>query len=431
MNTNKNAVEAARSFAHSIPSRMIAVVIMLAIFATSVFAAFTVSYTVDVVDDGKTTQVTTTRSDAMEILNQIELSIDAKDRIDLSSFQSGKGGKIVISRSKDISVEYSSVITNYEVYATTVKEAIQEVGIEYSDKFSVNFKMDEKVTDGMVISVVVPNPVRITLDGATRVAVAVDGTVADFLASNGITLGETDIVTPSLDTPIAEGLEIVINRVSIQQITETHGIPFATKTVKTNTLPAGTTQIQTEGSNGAKEVVFDVTLVDGVEASKTVVSENVTAKAVAQVVLMGTKNEVSNTTTKEAQTTTETTTEASTTVSNPSRKWNGVFEGQVIGGKATHYCACGICNGTNAGITSSGMQIYNGMPNPFIVASNWLPLGTKIKVNGVMYTVADRGGSGFNSVGRIDIFTPGGHAECYRLGTPSVSIEIVQLSAIN
>lgn len=431
MNTNTNAVEATRSFTRGIPSRLIAVAIMLSVFATSVFAAFSVSYTVDVVDDGVTTEVTTTRSDSMEILNQIELSVDDQDRIDLSAFQSGKGGKIVISRSKNVSIEYASVVTNYEVYSTTVKEAIEEVGIAYTDKFSVNFNLDEKVTDGMVISIVVPNPVQITVDGGTKVAVAVDGTVADFLSNNGIVLGESDIVTPSLDTPISEGLQIVVNRVMVQQITETQGIPFKTKTVKTNTLPAGTSQVQTEGADGVKEVTFNVTLVDGVETERTFASEVVIAQPVTQVVLAGTKREAITPVVAQVAPVETPNLTPETSVSNPARKWNGIYEGQVIGGKATHYCACATCNGSNAGKTSSGLRIYNGMANPYIVATNWLPLGTKIKVNGVMYTVADRGGSGFNSVGRVDIFTPGGHAECYRLGAPSVTIEIVQLGSTN
>lgn len=37
-------------------------------------------------------------------------------------------------------------------------------------------------------------------------------------------------------------------------------------------------------------------------------------------------------------------------------------------------------------------------------------MGSVIKVNGQNYTVVDRGGSGLSTVGRIDIFTPEGHA---------------------
>lgn len=103
---------------------------------------------------------------------------------------------------------------------------------------------------------------------------------------------------------------------------------------------------------------------------------------------------------------------------------------------ATHYCACAICNGTGGtGTTASGKKIRNGMSDPHYIACNWLPLGTKISVKignkTTVYTVADRGGSDFdiaptgNNRGRIDIFTPGGHSECYRIGREDGTLQIL------
>lgn len=419
-----NQIEAVRNFTKSIQSRVIAVGIMLVIFATSVFAAFSVSYTVDIVDDGQALPtVTTTRSEPMDILNQADLSMDAHDKIDLSEFESGKGGKIIVHRSKEISIEYCNQLSNYEVYATTVADAIQEVGITLEEGTEVNFDLKEKVMDGMVISIVIPNPVTINVDGQSKAAIATESTVADFIAAQGIALGEQDIIEPALDSQVSANMVIAIQRVSYAELTEVHGIPFATVTKRNAALPAGTTQIQQAGVNGEKEVRFQVRLVDGVETERTVIGETVTVPAVNQIVVNGTQSVPAITRTEPVADT--------VLVSNPSRTYKGIAEGQIIGGRATHYCACATCNGSNSGNTASGMKIYNGMANPYIVACNWLPLGTKIKVNGVLYTVADRGGSGFNYVGRVDIFTPGGHAECYRLGSPSITIEIVQLSKTN
>lgn len=419
MSNKSNQIEAVRHFTKSIQSRVIAVGIMLVIFATSVFAAFSVSYTVDIVDDGVVTSITTTRSEPMEILNQADLTVDVRDKIDLSGFESGKGGKILVQRSKEVAIEYCDQLSNYEVYATTVAAAIEEVGITLGEGCEVNFDLNEQVVDGMVISVVIPNPVTINVDGQSKAVIATEGTVADFLAAQGIALGEQDLVSPALDTQVSANMVITIQRVTYAEISELHGIPFLTVTKKNAALPAGATQVQKAGVNGEKEVRFQVRLVDGVETERTVLGESITKPAVNQVVISGTQV---------AAPSAKAPTNADTFVSNPVRTYNGIAEGQIIGGKATHYCACAICNGSNSGSTASGMKIYNGMANPYIVACNWLPLGTKIKVNGVLYTVADRGGSGFNNVGRVDIFTPGGHAECYRLGSPAVTIEIVQLS---
>lgn len=422
MSIKTNKIEAFRSFTKSAPSRVIAVVMMLVIFATSVFAAFTASYTVTIVDDGTASPITTTRTEPIEILSQASITLDTSDKIDLSAFESGKGGKIVVVRAKEISVDYCGTLSNYQVYATNVTDAIKEVGIALTDGCEVNYKLMDKVVDGMIVSVVIPNPVTINLDGYSKAAVATENTVAEFLAAQAITLGEHDVVSPALNTSVTAGLNITVKRVAYTEITEVQGIPFRTVTKRNTTLPAGTQQEEVAGVNGEQAARFLIRLEDGIETERAHLSTAVTTPAVTRVVINGSQSTAAPVSTQPS---------APAPVSNPGRSYNGVFEGQVIGGKATHYCACSTCNGSNAGSTASGIRIYNGMVNPYIVACNWLPLGTKLKVNGVMYTVADRGGSGFNSVGRLDVFTPGGHAECYRLGSPRITIEIVQLSRTN
>ena len=79
----------------------------------------------------------------------------------------------------------------------------------------------------------------------------------------------------------------------------------------------------------------------------------------------------------------------------------------------THYCACTKCCGPNAqGITASGKRAAEGM----VAMSSYYPFGTQIMINGIMYTVEDRGGSGIeNDIGRVDIFVPD-HNEALRMG---------------
>lgn len=80
----------------------------------------------------------------------------------------------------------------------------------------------------------------------------------------------------------------------------------------------------------------------------------------------------------------------------------------------THYCACTKCCGPNAkGITASGKRVAVGM----VAMSSYYPFGTQIMINGIMYTVEDRGGSGIeNNIARVDIFVPD-HNEALRFPT--------------
>lgn len=90
----------------------------------------------------------------------------------------------------------------------------------------------------------------------------------------------------------------------------------------------------------------------------------------------------------------------------------------------THYCACSLCCGENAaGITASGKPVAEGM----VAMSSYYPFGTKIEINGVMYTVEDRGGSGIeNDIHRVDIYVPD-HQQALRLGRYTTTATIYSL----
>ena len=90
----------------------------------------------------------------------------------------------------------------------------------------------------------------------------------------------------------------------------------------------------------------------------------------------------------------------------------------------THYCACSLCCGENAaGITASGKPVAEGM----VAMSSYYPFGTKIEINGVMYTVEDRGGSDIeNDIHRVDIYVPD-HQQALRLGRYTTTATIYSL----
>ena len=418
MNMETNKIERIRSIAYVLQSRVIAVVLLLSIFATTVFAAFSASYTVTIVDDGVKSQIVTTRTEPVDILNQVQKNLDTMDKIDLSDFESGKGGKIVVSRAKNIHIEYCGQIKSAIVYSQTVKKAIAEAGYTLADGDKINYPLDTQVEDGMVITIAVLKSIQIIADGQTIITGVNAGTVADTLALNGIELGGEDFVTPELTAAVEADMVITVNRVTVAQVTEKQAIPFATSTVKSADLDKGAVQIQTNGVNGEKSIDYSVKYVNGVEQERTVLGENITVQPVNQVKVIGTK------------TAAPVQVAVTAAVINPSRSWNGITEGALINGNASHYCACGVC-GSGKGVTASGVKVWNGMDDPHIVACNWLPLGTVVRVNGVEYTVSDRGGKSLSSKGRLDVFTPAGHQACKQLGRKNITIEIVRLAKTN
>ena len=76
--------------------------------------------------------------------------------------------------------------------------------------------------------------------------------------------------------------------------------------------------------------------------------------------------------------------------------------------RMTHFCPCRKCNGRNAGRTASGAPMSVGRT---VATGREFPFGTRLLINGTIYTVEDRGVPN----GCIDILV-GSHAEANRRG---------------
>jgi len=123
---------------------------------------------------------------------------------------------------------------------------------------------------------------------------------------------------------------------------------------------------------------------------------------------------------------------ATTTAAIPTtlRSWNGIAEGDVLPGELTFYCECAECCGSDSiGVTADGTVLADLGPEDYPVAGcNWLPLQSLVEVDGTVYRIADRGGSGLDRVGRLDIYTPEGHEAALELGRVyDVGLRIVAL----
>lgn len=79
----------------------------------------------------------------------------------------------------------------------------------------------------------------------------------------------------------------------------------------------------------------------------------------------------------------------------------------------TYYCPS--CNDPRGSYqSSSGVTLYDGC-----VACSWLPIGTKIRIDGQEYTVMDRCGTD-----AIDIFVDSGSCCCSQYGTYYAEVEV-------
>ena len=87
----------------------------------------------------------------------------------------------------------------------------------------------------------------------------------------------------------------------------------------------------------------------------------------------------------------------------------------------TAYCSCEECCGKSDGITASGVK---ARPNHTIAAPSEFAFGTKLMINGIEYTVEDRGGAIKDN--RIDVYFDS-HQEAINFGKQK-NIDVYRIS---
>ena len=144
------------------------------------------------------------------------------------------------------------------------------------------------VTSGMTIEVLNPVAVTVVADGKTSEVVTDSPTVDGVLDGLGLTLGPDDRVTPAGDADVEAGMRIVVERIDIKRETRDLAVPYDTEERSTDELDAGESRELQPGRDGVEEVTELVTVVDGVERSREVISRTTITAAQTRIVEVGT-----------------------------------------------------------------------------------------------------------------------------------------------
>ena len=167
------------------------------------------------------------------------------------------------------------------------------------------------------------------------------------------------------------------------------------------------------GSSGATRQIQNVaagqvsaTSTDAVNGSQLY---EVAQKAAQQAASATQKKSNSSTTTTTTTSNTAANTTTSTTTTDSSDDTIDTSQGKYLGRfKLTAYCSCSICCGKwSGGGTASGTTPTPGRT----IAMAGVPFGTKLSINGQIYTVEDRG----TAYGHVDIFM-GSHSQALSFG---------------
>lgn len=133
--------------------------------------------------------------------------------------------------------------------------------------------------------------VTLIADGAERVITTEALTVRDLLTEAGIVLDEDDRVSPVEPTLLEEGMTVRVTRVEVHILSEQREIPFGRQIMRDASIPAGETRLLEPGISGLEELVYRITVEDGVEVERRLVRQVMLREPRAEVVLVGIQTE--------------------------------------------------------------------------------------------------------------------------------------------
>jgi len=279
-----------RNVLTSILSRAIAVGAVGAA-AIGGFTAAQLDKAVDLSVDGQLTSMHVFGSTVADALGKAGIAVGDHDLVVPAADQPiADGSAILVRYGRKVTVTVDGATADYWTTATTVDEAIAQLGIRTLAGAQISVSRSAGLgREGLTFSVTNPHQVKVVADGQTRTESSSAASVGDLLASLGITLGPLDRVSPAADTAVTEGLAVAVARVTEKTSTATEAVAF--KTTKTNdpNLSKGQTKTTTKGVAGSQVVTYTETWVDGVLESRKATGATVTKPAVDAVVVVGTK----------------------------------------------------------------------------------------------------------------------------------------------
>ena len=288
----------------------------------------------------------------------------------------------------------------------TVAEFLELTGTTVSENQIVIPSLNTEITEDTVVYVRNAKPVKVTIDGETKLMVLSYGEITESLKLAGITLGKEDKLSVDSKTKVEDIEKVSVTRVTYKQTTVTEDIPFESVTEPSDEIELGETKLATKGKNGEKQVVKKIKYVGGKKKSETVVSEKVTKKPVNEVTLVGAKGAA---TTGGAGTFTD-------------ENGVSVTYSQVFTGSGTAYTAP-AGSGTATGVTA-----YHG---GVAIDPNLIPYGSKLYVEAVdgsiVYgycTAVDTGGFCDDGSAIIDVFYDT-YDECVNWGRRDVNVYVI------
>jgi len=240
--------------------------------------------------DGKASSVQSFGGTVAQVVKSANLDLKPGDRVSPSLDATVRNGTVInINQAKEVKVSLDGAEKTVNTTAQDVEDLVTELGVASAS--SVSAPKDAALSlAGSYVSISTPKTVSIVADGKVNTATTTAPTVGKVLEDSGVTLGANDRTSQPANANVVNNMVIKVSRVDTSQTAVTsEDVPFETVTAENADMLKGEKEVTQAGVAGKLERTFKLVLVDGREASRTLVSENVAVQPVTEKVSVGTK----------------------------------------------------------------------------------------------------------------------------------------------
>ncbi|WP_285685737.1 G5 domain-containing protein [Actinoplanes sp. NBRC 103695] len=124
--------------------------------------------------------------------------------------------------------------------------------------------------------------------GIGAIGATSDKPAADLSAADVPIPSSTSSSTPATPATSAAPATPAVEK---RTVTETKKVPFKSRTVRDPNLEKGSKQTRTEGAAGVRTLTYEITLTDGKQTAKRLLSNKVTQQPTTKVIVIGTMSE--------------------------------------------------------------------------------------------------------------------------------------------
>lgn len=240
--------------------------------------------------DGKVSSVQTFGGTVGQVVKSAKVDLQSADRVSPAADASVENGSVInVNLAKAVKISLDGAEKTINTTSANVEGLVTELGVAGSSEVSAP-KDAQLSVSGSFVSISTPKDVSILADGKATKTTTTAATVADVLKDAGVSLGASDRLSQPGNAHVVNDMVIKVSRVDSGKTDATsEDVPFETLASESADLPKGEKNVTQAGVPGKVDKMFKLVLVDGREASRTLVSENVTVQPVTEKVTVGTK----------------------------------------------------------------------------------------------------------------------------------------------